>query len=64
MHGSQISGSDLSPPATYVFNKVVMIGHRCPYSVSKPRLIVNFRVRPFSVTVRTPLSGAPAWTAF
>jgi hypothetical protein len=21
---------------TYVYNRVVMIGHRCPYSVSKP----------------------------
>jgi hypothetical protein len=36
MHGSQISGFGLPPPVTYVYNRVVMIGHRCPYSVSKP----------------------------
>jgi hypothetical protein len=33
------------------------------YSVSKPLLLPNFRVRLFSVTVRTTLSGAPAGVA-
>ena len=32
------------------------------YSVSKPLFGANFRVRLFSVTVRTTLSGAPAGT--
>lgn len=36
-----------------------MIDHPFPYSVSKPLLLANFRVRLFSVTVRTTLSGAP-----
>src|SRR4051812_37792692 len=52
--------SDLLQKITLQFDGDKNDWPQIPYSVSKPLLLANFSVLPFSVTVRTTLSDAPA----